>query len=292
MANVTINSIQDLVAFSNGDYGYGTAQDYLNVTLTSDLDFNDLKEYDNPYNWAGCTGTWYVNFNGQGHKIDNIYYAGSTDWGFFYETNGGSIKNLKLTNIYITTTASSGVIANRSGGTNFENVHMSGDITASGYCACFSAYNGSNSGNINVLNCSFAGNIRSTAAHCSLIASEGYSRSVIVNNFAANGNISSSSNLYLWGSNADGMISNAYFIGVASTNRTLYLGLYSGTQRNAYFVLKSGSKTSAGSYGTVQNCYYDSTIATAAGISVSGLTPAATTELQSMQWLREHNFAI
>jgi len=292
MATIKINTIQDLIAFSNGDYGRGTSSEYLDVVLTADLDFADLTEYDSPYNWGGCTGTWYVNFDGQGHKVDNIYYAGAAHWGFFYETNGGSIKNLRLTNIYITTTTSCGIIVNRSGGTNFENIHISGDITANGYCACFSAYNGTNTGRITITNCSFAGSIRSMTSFCSLIVSEGYNRSAVVNNFAANGNISSSENLYLWGSNADGMISNAYFIGVANTRSSLRLGLYGGPQHNVYFVLKSGSKTSASSYNSVFNCYYDSTVATAAGISVSGVTPATTAELQDAQWLRDHDFTI
>lgn len=289
---IEINTIQDLIAFSNGDYGYGTAQEYLDVILTADLDFNDLKEYDAAYNWNGCTDVWYINFDGQGHKIDNIYYAGAAHWGFFYEMNGGSIKNLKLTNIYITTTASCGIITNRSGGTNFENIHMSGDITANGYCACFAASNGTNSSDITITNCSFAGSIKSTTSYCSLIVSEGYNRSAIVNNYAVNGNISSSRNLYLWGSNANVTIFNSYFIGVASTNSTLYIGSDNGAEYNAYFVLKAGSKTSASACGTVQNCYYDSTVAIAASISVSGFTPATTEELQDTEWLHNHNFAI
>ena len=102
---IEINTIQDLIAFSNGDYGRGTSSEYLDVVLTADLDFADLTEYDSPYNWSGCTGTWYVNFNGQGHKIDNIYYMGTAAWGFF-NTLYGSVKNLKLTNMYVTSATS------------------------------------------------------------------------------------------------------------------------------------------------------------------------------------------
>ena len=102
MADVVINSIPDLLAFASGQYGYGSSSDRLDVELTADLDFADLTEYDIAYNWIGCKGDWYINFDGQGHTIDNINYVGMGNWGFFDVLHSTSeVKNLNLTNMYV-----------------------------------------------------------------------------------------------------------------------------------------------------------------------------------------------
>lgn len=289
MATIQIGTIQDLVSFANGDYGRGTSGAYLDVVLTADLDFNDLKEYDNPYNWAGCTGTWYVNFNGQGHKVDNIYYMGSGNWGFFDDVQSGStIKNLKLTNLYVTGSHIGGV-ARYTRGVTIENCHVSGQIvgiTGSG----ISGIVGAAASVVKVSSCSFAGTLQNTGGGYAsgVLSQDGnlqcYSTIVIADIIASN---------YIFGISADSqLLVNCEFRGSLSgpSGRVSSLAGSRSSSTNCIAAIYSLSG-SWYSHGNLYNCYFDSTLAAAAGFSLPG-TGATTEELKSATWLREHNFAI
>lgn len=284
MADVTINTIQDLVAFSNGDYGRGTSSAYLDVVLTADIDFNDLNEYNSPYNWAGCTGTWYVNFDGQGHKVDNIYYMGTSTWGFF-GTLYGSVRNLKLTNMYVTTTnAMIGGVVLYSGGAKITNCHVAGHLESIGtpYCSGICAASVASGSEVGF--CSVSGLVKSTSDALGLVGNHsGYGMllysSIIVADVQAN-------NLAPLCS-AGTTVINCEFRGTLKGG-TLYYG-YNATLKNCIFVIKSDSSFSSVRTSTINNCYYDNTEWTG---TLSQLTPATTTELQDSTWLKEHGFAI
>jgi hypothetical protein len=293
MADVTISTIQDFVAFSNGDYGRGTSSAYLDVVLTADLDFNDLKEYDAPYNWAGCTGTWYINFDGQGHKIDNIYYAGSAGWGFF-STLYGSVKNLKLTNVFVTVTGSSssaaGCVLYLYG--NIDNVHISGQIecfnTNLSYDACglFSRGYGAT-----VTMSSFAGILKGGVV-CG-IGRDGVSGSVNnVFNCMINAEVVATVDYAMPLGGSYDVFANCEFKGDVKSNGRIMVGSYDSPLYNCILIFGSGSGTRWESRATYNNVYYDSTLAAEGGFTPPSITGATTAELKSATWLREHDFAI
>lgn len=287
MADVTISTIQDLVSFSNGDYGRGTSSAYLDVVLTADLDFADLNEYDSPYNWAGCTGTWYVNFDGQGHKVDNIYYMGTAAWGFF-GTVYGTVENLNLTNMYITVTANATAagIATNSGAT-IRNCHVSGFIESLSYVAC--GIVGFRSGADPIIReCSFSGTLRSYYATCGIICTGGAG----IYNCLVTGELINRGELVIfWGSSDCAMINCVFRAKVtAPSSRITYNGRAAAYQ--CYFVILEGSSGNVSNAGTLVNVFYDSDKVTAAGITVSAGTAATTVQLKDPVWLKEHGFAI
>jgi hypothetical protein len=286
MADVSISTIQELVAFGNGDYGRGTSSAYLDVELTADLDFNDLKEYDVAYNWPGCTGTWYVDFDGKGHTIDNIYYMGAAQWGFF-GTVYGSVKNLYLPNMYVTSTGGpvSGLIADSRGAT-VRNCHVSGQLesTASGVSGMvINDYS-----TAVVRESSFSGVIRSTNA--------GWVSGLIVGSYAnqcynclviadIKGGYA-----FPWG-NSKTTCMNCEFRGVLNgISGSGWAYNWESSVYKSIMVAESGSSNFSNSVVPV-NSYFDSDVASAAGIVCTG-TGAATAELHSAQWLWEHNFAV
>lgn len=285
---VVIDTLENLIKFSNGEFGRGTSSEYLNVVLVNDLDFNDLKEFDNPYNWAGCTGTWYVNFDGQGHKIDNIYYMGSANWGFFDDVYGSSIiKNLKLTNLYVTG-SNIGGIARVARGTTIENCDVSGQI---------SGVTGSGTGGIvggastvTVSHCSFSGTIQNTGGGYTsgILPQDGglvcYSSIVIANMSGRN---------YVFGFAGDRQtLINCEFRGSLSGPGGAVSSLAGKSSSSTNCIAAITSLTGSWyNHGSLYNCYFDSTLATAGGFSLPG-TGATTEELHSLSWLREHNFPI
>jgi hypothetical protein len=289
MADVTISSIQDLVAFSNGDYGRGTSSAYLDVVLTADLDFNDLKEYDTPYNWAGCTGTWYINFDGQGHKIDNIFYSGNGKWGFFDDVYGGStIKNLKLTNLYVTG-SHIGCVARYTRGVTIENCSVSGQVISVTSSALGGICGGAN-GTLIVRGCSFSGVIQNTGGGVTagVLPQDGRLQcfgTLIVADITGRD--------WMGGFSLDNqMLVDCEFRGTLQgpSGKVTSLAGSNSDSTNCIAAIKSFSGNWY-SHGNLYNCYFDSTLAAAGGFSLPG-TGATTAELQSTQWLREHNFAI
>lgn len=295
MAVIEIDSIEKLVAFSNGDYGRGDGSNYLDVVLTADLDFADLTEYDVPYNWAGCTGTWYINFNGQNHKIDNIYYMGTAHWGFF-NTLYGTVKNLKLTNLYITSAVSLAAVCFNLYGT-LTNVHVSGHIeslnTNNEQCAC-GIYVYARSGKVEM--CSVSGLLKSagTALGIGLNGTNGYQTYIfsclIHADIVASGNNGCSGIPF---TSVYTTIVNCEYNGniKCPNGAKIHVGSYQNTICNTLLIYGAGSVGTWSSSSTYYNVYYDSTLAAEGGFTPPSITGAPTTDLQDGQWLHDHGIA-
>lgn len=286
---IQISTIQDLINFSEGYYGYGTSSEYLEVELLNDLDFADLAVDDVPYNWAGCVGTWYVHFDGHGHKIDNIYYMDTTRWGFF-DILYGSIQNLKLTNMYVTSTTGTTVgLVFRAYSALIKNCHVSGHIEALGNQPACGIYRYLDT---TVLReCSVSGKVIGKASAL------GLGETVTANNCKiyncnVHADITGGTTDALPFTSTNGFMVNCIYVGKIYAGNASYVGGYSSTLYNCILVYKAGSSTNFVYNSTFNNCYYDSTVATAAGFSLTSPTAATTEQLQSEQWLREHNFAI
>ena len=290
MAAIEINTIQDLIAFSNGDYGRGTSSEYLDVVLTADLDFADLTIDDTAYNWSGCAGTWYVNFDGQGHKVDNIYYSGTEDWGFF-GTIYGSVKNLYLPNMFVTSTmAIAGVAAYLRG--TLTNVHVSGQIetldTSNRYQSCGLYFQAQNS---KVIGCSVSGLLKSTADSCGIgqnttSGSSYVSGCLVVADFIVSGTANPFTSI-------NTVVNNCEYIGVAKAGQKVLVGAWDISLFNCILVYKPGTTTDKWtSNSRYYNIYYDSTLAAEGGFTPPSITGATTEELKSATWMHDHGFAI
>jgi hypothetical protein len=285
MADVTISTIQDLVAFSSGTYGRGTSSAYLDVELAADVDFADLTEYGAAYNWAGCTGTWYVNFNGNGHKIDNIAYTGTSTWGFF-ENIDGSVRNLKLTNMNVTSSANVMGIATNCGACIIQNCHITGFLTSlNNYAIVFAAHD--RDGRFEVRECSFSGTARGSAYACACTGSKANAwaiNNIITGTFDAFGSNGEAYLMCMTNCNAV----NCEFNGVVKAGGSANFHYnWNSAIYNCIFIPQAGSRTTDTGGGTVVNCYYDSDKATAAGITCNA-TAATTAELKSGEWGRAH----
>ena len=294
MAVIEIDTIEKLVKFGNGEYGRGTSSEYLDVVLTADLDFADLKEHDNPYNWAGCTGTWYINFDGQGHKIDNIYYEGSNAWGFF-GTLYGSIKNLRLTNLYVTSLSSycCGLMCFLGASAIVSNCHIAGNINAtnnsSGTPACGICFQRSNGSVIE--HCSVSGRIFGTATALGICQNS--SGTTYTYNCTIHAELEGRTSDALPFTSQNAIVTNCIFVGTIKAGVTSWVGGYQTTFTNCIFVYKPGSTSNfTNARSSYNNCYYDDTVAQEGGFSLSAwLTPATTEQLQNGTWLNEHNIA-
>ena len=184
MADVTITSFAELFSFANGDYGRGTSSEQISVELATDLDFSEIEET-SPYaefreNWGGCTGTWYIDFNGGKHSISNISFFGSGSWAFFANLGAGSkVSNLYLPNISInsSSTATSIGITSTATAVTIYNCRVTGNITGR------TAYGIASLGSINALvkNCYFIGNLYATASSNPTVS--GLTQSPVVNSF-------------------------------------------------------------------------------------------------------------
>ena len=306
MAAIEIGTIQELIAFGNGDYGRGSSGNLVEAVLTADLDFADLTEYDMPYVWSGCTGDWYVNFDGQGHTIGNIYYAGSIDrWGFFSVLKSGSIvKNLNLPNMYVAAQCGNadggvGSIASIGEGCTIQNCHVSGQIENTRTDGDFNTSNNCVAGivgrpgnNSTTINCSFSGTLKiaSTSGHIHGIAGHGYNGGCSVISCLCVADF-----VYLTGAAGigikcygnNGATLNSEFRG---TNAAIVFGF--GNTINCIGIVDS-SDDALVAPDTVISSYIDSTKAAAAGLTIpSNCGSATTAELQSINWLRAHNFPI
>ncbi len=296
MADVAISSIQDLVSFANGDYGRGTSSAYLDVVLTADIDFNDLNEYDSPYNWAGCTGTWYINLDGQGHKIDNIYYAGSADWGFF-GTVYGFVKNLYLTNMFVTSArVVAGVVVNLMDNSVLENIKVSGhleNVSTNNDLTCCGLYFYAR--NAKVIMCSVSGTLKGGSA-CGLGRNCENGRTYIFSCmvYADITAIGNSNCAGLPFASINTTVTNCEYRGDVKcpNGASILVGGWEEYILSCLLIYGAGTSGSWRSNSSYSNVYYDSTLATEGGFTPPSITGAPTTDLQSAQWLHDHDFAI
>lgn len=278
MADLVITTVQDLVDLSEGVYGHGTSSAYLEVELGNDIDFAD---YTPNYNWGGCTGTWYINFDGKGHKIDNVYYTGSAAWYFFNTlADLSTVKNVTLSNIYIMT---SGTVATFNAVNNdIENVHVSGVYQATNSTVTGMIYSINNS-RCEVRNCGFSGRLLASSEVAGLNYTGRYGS--LHNCYVIADFVGSAIHGF---SRAGRTVTNSFVRGTFSTTGNANLFGSSVTATTCYGAISASNQNISASGN---NCYYDSTLATAGNFTVSGITGASTTDLKSKQWLLDHYFA-
>ena len=293
MADVTINSIQDLLAFASGQYGYGSSSDYLDVELGADLDFAD---YDDTYSFAGCPGDWYLNFDGKGHKIDNIQYTGGGNWGFIIHYSGQvTITNLDLTNLYVITTASAGgVYFSTMGGTGLtiRNCHVSGQIE--------SARNNTVSGlsqhiyrSANISYSSFSGTLKSVNGSACGVCPDTQGGNTI-SNVMINANLQSGWCCCIAAARST-VVNSEYRGTVNATNGIVVPVGNSSTATNCILVINEDSTAPriTTENATVSNTYIDATKLAQTGIShPSYITEATTAQLKDAAWLKSKGFAL
>lgn len=292
MADVTISTLQDLIDFGNGVYGYGSSSSFLSVELTADLDFADLTANDVTYDWAGCVGTYYVHFDGKGHTIKNIYHVGTGNWGFIDVLNG-SIKDLNLTDLYVVGARVGGITSYLNGST-ISNCKVSGQIEGIANTR-IGGIAGDGGSTVTFRSCSFFGKIIHRGS----------------GNIANIGGIigrDGACSLYNCMVVAD-LEGNNYTMGLAGDNNTLinceFRGSLKAANGRAAALMGTGGTCINGIaavtsvvgawYGSTgrSNTYMDSTLATAGGFNIQGGFGAATTEeLKNNRWLFEHNFAV
>lgn len=134
--------------------------------LAADIILNDSLT-DSPIAWydateitVGFQGT----IDGQGHTISGLYYNGANNFALFPNAKNAVIKNIRLSDSDITTTATSiaGFVAPQSGAVTFigcnvdSTVSISGATDAAGYVTYGSS-------NVTVTDCAFSGNLSGTA---------------------------------------------------------------------------------------------------------------------------------
>ena len=97
---IQISSVQDFMAMADWS-DRGSTESYLQVELTEDIDFSEIE------NFEGLNGSWYMDFDGNGHTIKGITAVTDACWSIFNgaDTDNyyGSIVNLKIANSTITT---------------------------------------------------------------------------------------------------------------------------------------------------------------------------------------------
>ena len=281
MAN--ISSISDLIDLSTGVYGYGSASEYLEVNLTTDIDFND---YTQGYMFTGCSGTWYVNFNGNGHSIKNIYYTGANDW-YFFENFTGTISNLKIDDINIVTT---GYIrlGYAVGRTDLIDVNVTGILESlnNAVCPFFSMSN--NKVFHTITRCSIVGNLKGTLVGI-LALQNGVLAQGEVYDCNAYGEFISTGDMTVTG------CAKSWRLGIVGVFQCVNLYWNNSSafcQNDCYLVIKptstiTGAVYSSTNNGITNNCYYDADVLPQ-GITISdGSIPATTAQLQSKTFMND-----
>ena len=113
------------------------------IKLTSDIDLNGV-DWQPIGSSTKDHGSFYGNFDGDGHTIYNLNVelsSGQGAAGFFAKVSGGGdgpravVKNLVFENVYVSTpdSYSGGVIGNAGGNSEIRNVTVKGDVFVSGY---------------------------------------------------------------------------------------------------------------------------------------------------------------
>ena len=113
-----------------------------------------------------------ITFDGQGHKISGLTITSISGYtGLFVSLENSTVKDLTLDNcVYNTQTAYIGGVAGQASNTTFENVKVSGSISASGAsygvaAIAGSVYNPEGSGSTVFINCTSSANIGGAAAY-------------------------------------------------------------------------------------------------------------------------------
>lgn len=279
-----ISNLQTLIDFFSGVYGQGQSGSPVEAELTADLDFADMPQY----YFAGGVPTgvnnWYVNFNGNGHQIKNIYCSGVSLWFLFPNLQEGYIANLWLTDLYVIASDKVALVRNMYGSAFLKNVHVTGTMQGGSEAAGMVV--STSSASTKISECSFSGNLSATNVGGILRTRSTYSGKII--NCCVLGKITATT---AGAGIADVSVSiiNCFFRGIIEASKVYPIGLSANTAINSYAVLYGGTSNTVQSVAQ-NNCLYDSTIATAEGITVPALTPATTAELHDASYMRNAGF--
>lgn len=276
MSSYTISTAAEFAALMGGSYGYGLAGDYLDVTIASDIDLNDLGT---PYNLPNPGAqAWYIHLNGQGHTISNLYHFGNADF-YFFATFTGDIKDITFKDVSITAPSIYLFeINNATSGNYMENIKFSGNLFATGNTVivyrCFSSTSQTN----NISRCSYSGSIEADN---------------IARVFA--GNSGSSQTFTIMGCNAVLDHIYAQTMQIFDTKAVCCFAIINNLRGNTRTIFSRGSMYSysvvkaangAVAYNnTGVSMLYDSDVAEAGGVTFSGGTGERTTNLHDPTYM-------
>lgn len=290
---IKINSVNKFIDLINGKYGFGTSDSYIKVNLTADIDFAEL----GPYSWPGGINTpsntkWYIDFRGNNHIIKNIAYTGTEYWVLFRAIYGYSnIQDLIIQDINIVSTKHIALFQSMYNYSTIHNIHVTGNLTSTGdspdgICG------GSGSGNTLLSECTFTGNLTGKSP-CGI--SRG-SINTTSNNKVANcafiGNMTAT-NGSCFGITYDGAgVTTSFVRGIFKATSLIY-PISKSSASLCYAVFYEGTtNTFANSYSIGLPCFYDSTEAEKAGITINSFTPATTAQLKNPKFMGEAGFSV
>lgn len=288
MADYSISTAAELVALA-AQGGGGTSSSLLSVEITADI---DMSEYEN---WLGFTGTWYMNLDGGGHTISNIGYIGSSTWAFIGGLYG-SIKNLILDSINISTTANSDIYAItdlRSSSairSYIENVSVKGRLE--GYTVYGIAAGTVGSSYSNIRKCSFSGTLIARNIGYGIAGAIDVSNSFVS---CVNGNYFTSLGSGAVNLISAGDLSNSFFVGAVNVSNGVSMKC-GGTVKYGYAVITNASELIAAGYdntgtrigSSVTSFFFDNSN----GDIFNPQDGATTAQLQDASWLQSKGFAI
>lgn len=278
MAIVSINTAQDFVDLMTGVYGYGSNDDRLYVTVTANIDLASVSAF-NPGNH-----TWYIFFNGGGHRIKNITFTGITADFYLFGAIDGWIKdvvfediNISAKNVYLFNT-------NGSTGDGLFNVLVSGSVTADtssgSYKGAVRIFLNQHGTTDNVEGCSFKGSVIGRTVYLFNGASYGCT--------AVLSHITSGQDAYIFGGTA--------VLGVAIIDRfegnSQSRPIFGGSSTYCYAVIKSASNavnltnTTNPTYDRVP-VLYDSDVAAAGNVTINRGIAETTANLKDWSYMLE-----
>ena len=243
------------------------------ILLTADIVLNDTFNWENwessaPNNtWtpigASCINRFGGTFDGQGHTVSGIYINSENDFQGLFGYNGGTIKNVGLTNSYIKGDWCVGGVCGRNHDGTISGCYNSGTVSGTGKYTDVGGVCGQNNGTIS--NCYNSGEV-SGNSYIGGVCGDNYYGTI--SNCYNSGEVSGNS--YIGGvcgrnyddyDDYDCTISNCYNSGTVSGNS--YIGGVCGNN-----------------YRTISNCYYLEGTATGGinGNDVSGQAEVRTTE--------------
>ncbi len=125
---VTVKDCEDLAAIDDVSENRFATINLIKDIDCSGVDFAPLGYSDQ---WGG--DDFYGTFNGHGHTIDNLTIVQEEEWsvGMFMYSEGATIKNFKMTNVFVSGYGEVGSVVGAADNTNFENIHVDGQVTAS-----------------------------------------------------------------------------------------------------------------------------------------------------------------
>ena len=240
------------------------------ILLTADIVLNDTFNWENwessaPNNtWtpigASCINRFGGTFDGQGHTVSGIYINSENDFQGLFGYNGGTIKNVGLTNSYIKGDWCVGGVCGRNHDGTISGCYNSGTVSGTGKYTDVGGVCGQNNGTIS--NCYNSGEV-SGNSYIGGVCGDNYYGTI--SNCYNSGEVSGNSYIGgVCGYNHD-TISNCYNSGTVSGNSDIggICGINSsnGTISNCYNSGEVSGNSYIGGvcgdnyYGTISNCY-------------------------------------